>query len=118
MAHLGRLSTASLKPQVATFRCGTSPVGIGLSARRDVGKTMVKAVIKPTNSEGGARNGAALFVRTCLECSAALEGPAERDLVGVLQVPPDRQAAREPRDGDAHRLDEQSEVRRGRFALG
>src|SRR3712207_8049704 len=33
--------------------------------------------------------------------SAPLQGPAERDLVGVLQVAADRKAAGQPRDRDA-----------------
>src|SRR5687768_11641463 len=38
-----------------------------------------------------------------VDAAAALEGPPQRDLVGVLQVAADRQAAGQPRDGQTHR---------------
>ena len=43
----------------------------------------------------------ALGLGTASHLAAAGEGPAEGDLVGVLEVAPDGQAAREPGDADA-----------------
>jgi hypothetical protein len=42
----------------------------------------------------------ALAVEQALHLSSADEGPAESDLVGVLEVSADREPAREPRDAD------------------
>src|ERR1700744_4346845 len=52
--------------------------------------------------------------------SPSLEGAAQCHLIGVLQVAPDRQAARGPGDPQAHRLDQPSEKRGGRppFEVG
>src|SRR4051812_44465417 len=52
-----------------------------------------------------------------LDGPAAGEGPSEGDLVGVLQVAADRQAAGQPAHGDAHRLDQPGQVGGGRLAL-
>src|SRR6185437_5572984 len=41
---------------------------------------------------------------TSLHLPAAVQSLGERDLVGILEVPADRETAREPRDGDAERL--------------
>src|SRR5450759_3606977 len=49
--------------------------------------------------------------------SSALERPPERDLVGVLQVPADRQARGEPADGESHGDQHAREVRGCRLAL-
>jgi hypothetical protein len=43
----------------------------------------------------------ALLVREALHLTAAAEGPTQGDLVGVLEVTPDGEPAREPRDADA-----------------
>ena len=43
----------------------------------------------------------ALVVGQALHLPSAGEGPAEGDLVGVLEVPADGEPAREPRDADA-----------------
>src|SRR5690606_27910035 len=48
---------------------------------------------------------------------ASLEGPAQGDLVRVLEVPADGQAGREPRDGDAHAAQHPGEVGGGGLAL-
>jgi hypothetical protein len=42
----------------------------------------------------------ALIVEQVLHLTSAAEGPAERDFVGVLEVTPDGEPAREPRDAD------------------
>jgi hypothetical protein len=42
----------------------------------------------------------ALLVQQALHLSAAAESPTQSDLVGVLEVTPDGQPAREPRDAD------------------
>jgi hypothetical protein len=42
----------------------------------------------------------ALIVEQVLHLTAAAESPAERNLVGVLEVTPDGEATREPRDPD------------------
>src|SRR3954447_3487364 len=60
------------------------------------------------------------LVRRSSQLAAAAERLAERDLVGVLEIGPDRQAGREPRDRDlrgplAHRV---REVERGGLAGG
>src|SRR6201996_4374345 len=47
--------------------------------------------------------------------SPSLEGAAQCHLIGVLQVAPDRQAARGPGDPQAHRLYQTSEKRGGRL---
>src|SRR5947209_2437391 len=52
-----------------------------------------------------------------LECATPLESTAEGDLVGVLEVATDRQAAGETSDAQPHRLDQPGEVRRGRLTL-
>jgi hypothetical protein len=41
-----------------------------------------------------------LLVREALHLTAAAEGPTQSDLVGVLEVTPDGEPAREPRDAD------------------
>src|SRR5690349_3793240 len=50
-----------------------------------------------------------------IEQSPSLEGAAQCHLIGVLQVAPDRQAARGPGDPQAHRLYQPSEKRGGRL---
>src|SRR3954470_23005548 len=50
--------------------------------------------------------------------AAALEGATQRDLVGVLEITTDGQAASQTGDRDAHRLDQQSQVRGRGLALG
>ena len=47
----------------------------------------------------------------------ALERPDQGDLVGVLEVATDRQAAGDPADHPDHRLEALGEVHRGRLAL-
>jgi hypothetical protein len=42
----------------------------------------------------------ALIVEQALHLTSAAESPAQSDLVGVLEVTPDRQSAGEPRDAD------------------
>ena len=49
--------------------------------------------------------------------AAALEGPAQRHLVGVLEVAADGQAGGEARDPDLERRQQAAEVGRGRLAL-
>ena len=43
----------------------------------------------------------AMVVEQALHLAPAAEGPTQSDLVGVLEVTPDGEAAREPRDADA-----------------
>jgi hypothetical protein len=50
--------------------------------------------------------------------AAALEGAAQRDLIGVLQVAADRQPAGQASHGEPHRLDQQGQVGRRGLALG
>jgi hypothetical protein len=42
----------------------------------------------------------AMFVEQALHLTSAAESPAQSDLVGVLEVTPDRQSTGEPRDAD------------------
>ena len=50
--------------------------------------------------------------------ATALEGAAEGDLVGVLQVSADGQPAGQPGDGEPHRLDHQREIGGRGLTLG
>src|SRR5215471_4371881 len=52
-----------------------------------------------------------------IERPPSFERAAERDLVGVLEVFADRQAAGGPSDVQAKRLDEAGEIRGGRLTL-
>src|SRR6478735_6642110 len=49
--------------------------------------------------------------------SPALEGADQGHLVGVLEITPDREAARDPADDADHRLEAFGEVHRGRFSF-
>ena len=55
---------------------------------------------------------------SAVDLAAAFEGPAQRQLVGVLQVATDRQAAGDARHPHAERLQQPGEVQRGGLALG
>src|SRR5690606_1905294 len=52
-----------------------------------------------------------------LDLPAALQGPPQRQLVGVLEVAAHRQAARDPGDPHAERLEQPAEVHGRRLAL-
>src|SRR5665647_95211 len=52
-----------------------------------------------------------------IDLSPSLEGTPQRDLIGVLQVPPDGQARGQPRHLQSHRDEHPSEVGGGRLPL-
>ena len=58
-----------------------------------------------------------LAVEASVHDAAALEGSAERQLVGVLEIPTHRQAAGDPGDREPQRFEQASEVHRRHLAL-
>src|SRR4051794_21662346 len=84
---------------------GSSPLATSVTATM---KLSIWSAICTPKSSGSCL--ALCSVASDIEQSSPFEGTAQRDLVGVLQVSPDREPAGQSRDLQTHRLDHAREV--------
>src|SRR4051794_15845355 len=94
---------------------GEEPAATSVTASRKAwASDAVSSPIRRSSRTSFAVSGAVL---SDIEQPSPLESTTERQLVGILQIPTDRQPGGEPGDAQAHRLEQPREVGGGRLTL-
>src|SRR4051794_40370144 len=97
---------------------GEDPAATSVTASRNAwASDAVSSPIRRSSSTSLAVSCVPCVRPSDIEQPPPLESATERELVGVLQIPSDRQPGGEPGDAQAHRLEQAREVRGGRLTL-